>query len=145
MSMILLTEARLISWHSRVAGECELCWMLGWRKSNVSIVLTQGEGGLHSIDWCRGVSGRGILIPRAFKFRLGWWHIIINRPGVAGAVLQSPPSVINWLSDGLWKYIQSTVNPKPEELESWNFEKMFIPHYVSPVTCPKTRRGRPRW
>ena len=35
----------------------------------------------------------------------------------------------------MWKYIQSTVNPKQEELESWNFERMFIPHYVSCVMC----------
>ena len=47
---------------------------------------------------------------------------LINRPGVAGAFLQSPPSfinsLINSLTDGLWKYIPNTVNPKPEELGS---------------------------
>ena len=43
---------------------------------------------------------------------------IFNRPGVAGAVLQSPPSLIDSVSDGLWKYIPNTVNPKPEELGS---------------------------
>ena len=37
---------------------------------------------------------------------------MINGPGVAGAVI-----------------------PKPEELGSWNFERMFIPHYVSYVMC----------
>ena len=38
---------------------------------------------------------------------------VVNRPGVAGAVLQSPPSLIDSLSHGLWKYLQGTVNPKP--------------------------------
>ena len=41
-----------------------------------------------------------------------------NRPGVAGAVLQTALLLINSVSDGLWKYIQNSVNPKPEELES---------------------------
>ena len=47
---------------------------------------------------------------------LVWFCIsitVINRPGVAGAVLQSPPSLTHSLSHGLWKYIQGTVNPKP--------------------------------
>ena len=36
----------------------------------------------------------------------------------------------------LAKYkIQNTVNPKPEELESWNFERMFMPHSVSCGMC----------
>ena len=40
--------------------------------------------------------------------------ILFNRPGVAGAVLQSPPLLINYsLIHGLWKYLQSNVNPKP--------------------------------
>ena len=61
-------------------------------------------------------------------YQLSHWVIlsltIFNRPGVAGAVLQTPLSFIHSLinslikvSDGLWKYIQSTVNLKPEELE----------------------------
>ena len=46
-------------------------------------------------------------------------------------------------------YLPNTLNPKPEEVVRWNFERMFIPHYlsgirgqvsgvtchVSPVTC----------
>ena len=31
--------------------------------------------------------------------------IIINRPGIAGAVLQTPSSLINSLSDDLWNYL----------------------------------------
>ena len=31
--------------------------------------------------------------------------------------------------------IQNTVNPKPEERESWNFERMFMPHSVSCGMC----------
>ena len=38
---------------------------------------------------------------------------LFNRPGVDGAVLQSPPSLTKSLVCGLWKYIQGTVNPKP--------------------------------
>ena len=38
---------------------------------------------------------------------------VFNRPGVAGAVLQTPPSLIKSLIHGLWKYIQGIVNPKP--------------------------------
>ena len=73
---------------------------------------------------------------------------IFNRPCVAGAVLQSPPVLINWFikwsfSSNIFQPLQCTVNLKPEELVSWNFERTFIPHYgscvtchVSPVTCP---------
>ena len=54
---------------------------------------------------------------RAIFDRISRVKYIINRPGVAGAVLQSPPwsiiSLTHSLSDGLWKYIQGTVNPKP--------------------------------
>ena len=59
---------------------------------------------------------------------------LFNRPGVAGAVLQTALS-LSKVRYGLWKYIQNNVSPKPEELESWSFERMFIPHYVSCVTC----------
>ena len=42
---------------------------------------------------------------------------IFNRLGVAGAVLQTPPLLINSLikslSHRLWKYLQNTVSPKP--------------------------------
>ena len=39
---------------------------------------------------------------------------VINRPGVAGAVLQTPPSLIHSISES--KYLPNTLNPKPEEL-----------------------------
>ena len=38
---------------------------------------------------------------------------IIKRPGVAGAVLQSPPLLINSLSDPLVQNLQDTVYPTP--------------------------------
>ena len=37
------------------------------------------------------------------------------------------------------KYLLNTLIPKPEELGSWNFETMFIPLYVSCVTCHMSR------
>ena len=43
--------------------------------------------------------------------------IFINRPGVAGAVLLTG-SLLSKVSHGLWKYIQSNINPKSLELES---------------------------
>ena len=43
---------------------------------------------------------------------------IINRPGVAGAVLQSPPSLIYSLTAPLVPICSYTVIPKPSELES---------------------------
>ena len=46
--------------------------------------------------------------------------VIFNRPGVVEAVLQSPPSLINSVSDGLGKYLPNTVNPKPEELTGFH-------------------------
>ena len=66
---------------------------------------------------------------------------MLNRPSVAGAVLQSPPSLINSVSQSSFKskYLPNTLNRKPEELGSWDFEIMFIPHcftcQVSHVTC----------
>ena len=51
-------------------------------------------------------------------------------------------SVIKYLSKWSFKskYVPSTLNPKLEELGSWNFERISIPHYVSchlsPVTYP---------
>ena len=34
-----------------------------------------------------------------------------------------------------WKYLHNTVFPKPSELGSSNFERIFTPHHVSHVTC----------
>ena len=42
--------------------------------------------------------------------------VIINRPGVAGAVLQTPPSFIDSVRNTLWKYLQNIITPKPFEL-----------------------------
>ena len=44
------------------------------------------------------------------------------------------------VTDPLWKYLHSTVYPKPKELGSWNFERMFTPKtcvtcHVSHVRC----------
>ena len=36
---------------------------------------------------------------------------IINRPGVAGAVLQTPSLLIKTLTDDLWKYLYSAATP----------------------------------
>ena len=72
------------------------------------------------------------------NFPSSYYKYFINRPGIARAVLQSPPwfihSLINWVIR-LLKYLPNTLNPKPEELENWNFERMFISHYVWYVMC----------
>ena len=60
---------------------------------------------------------------------------IFNRPGVAGAVLQSPPSLIHWPSHPFPPNLQDIINDKPLELGSWNFERMFTTHNMSHVTC----------
>ena len=45
---------------------------------------------------------------------------LINRPGVAGAVLQTPPllnnQLINSVTHPLWKYFQTIITSKPLEL-----------------------------
>ena len=51
---------------------------------------------------------------------------IFNRPGVAGAVLQTPSWLSDWLSHPFPPNLQKFINPKPSELGSWN---------VSHVTC----------
>ena len=60
--------------------------------------------------------------------------IIINRPGVAGAVLKSPLSLIDLLVEPSFSLniFQTLLIPNQK---SWNFERMFIPHYVSCVMC----------
>ena len=42
---------------------------------------------------------------------------------------------MHWLSDPLVKISANTLNPKPEELGSWNVERIFILYYVSCVMC----------
>ena len=65
----------------------------------------------------------------------------INRPGVARAVLQSASwsihSFTEWVSDPFPPNLQNIINHKPEELGSWNFERMFTPTtcHMSHVTC----------
>ena len=56
---------------------------------------------------------------------------IINRPGVAGAVLQTPPSLIDSSIHPLWKYLQTIITSKPLELGTWNVDTMFTIPYVS--------------
>ena len=56
---------------------------------------------------------------------------LINRPGVAGAVLQTPPWLIKWLTYGLWKYVQNNITPILLELESWNLKRRLTPRHVS--------------
>ena len=66
-----------------------------------------------------------------------------NRPGVAGAVLQSASWFIHSVSQSVSQpfppNLQNIINRKPEELGSWNFERMFTPHNMSHVTCRMSR------
>ena len=68
--------------------------------------------------------------------RLLYW--LVNRPRVASAVLQTDSWLTQSVSQSMIlysKYLHNTLNPKTEELGDWNFERLFIPHYVSCVTC----------
>ena len=65
----------------------------------------------------------------------GEQSLIINRPVLAGAVLQTASSLINLLIHPFPPNLQHIINPKPLELGSWNFERMFTPHHVSCVIC----------
>ena len=38
--------------------------------------------------------------------------VVINRPNVAGAVLQTPQLQINSVRHPLWKYLHNTITPK---------------------------------
>ena len=49
-------------------------------------------------------SGRNSAPPRLKSL----WFVVFNRPGVAGAILQTPPSLINYL-------IESPFSPKPSK------------------------------
>ena len=63
----------------------------------------------------------------------------MNRTGVAGAVLQTLSSLIHSfihsLTDAFPPDLQKIINPKPLELETWHFERMFTPHHVLHVIC----------
>ena len=54
-----------------------------------------------------------LLFLGLFQERLLWSTVIFNRPGVAGAVLQTPSSPINSLSQPFPPNLQATFNPKP--------------------------------
>ena len=43
--------------------------------------------------------------------------------------------MIDWISNPFPPDIHNIINPKPLELESWKFERMFTPHHVSRVPC----------
>ena len=53
-------------------------------------------------------------------FRVGWLakRDIFTRPSVAGAVLQTPPSLIQSASDPFPPNLQNTITPKPLELRT---------------------------
>ena len=95
-----------------------------------------------SIHWCKQVLCKSFIWTRIL---LSWsplciWFILfipstseIYRPGVSGAVLQTPPLLIDsWIK---WKYLKNSVYPNLLELGSWNFETMFTTACVSHVTC----------
>ena len=64
---------------------------------------------------------------------------VITRPGVAGAVLLTPMSLINSLINGVSNPIppdiQNTINLKPSKLGTWNFYTMFTTCHMSYITC----------
>ena len=62
---------------------------------------------------------------------------IINTPGWAGAVLQTPLSLTKSLTDAFPTDLQNIINPKPLEVGSWNFVTMLTPPVcdVWHVTC----------
>ena len=64
---------------------------------------------------------------------------ILNKPGVAGDVLQTPPSLIN-LSNNWW-FVQISSYlciSKTIQLGTWHFETILITPCVSCVTCHMT-------
>ena len=73
-----------------------------------------------------------ILLVRTITKEI-WQFKVFNRPGVAGAVLQTPLWLINWLThSSLSKYLQNTFTPKPWELGPHLSCVIF---HVSCVTC----------
>ena len=75
-----------------------------------------------------------IILDQIYFF-LNQKSFFFNRPGVAGAVLKSASSLIYYFSEPFPPNLQNIINHKPEELGSWNFERMFTPHNMSYVTC----------
>ena len=62
-------------------------------------------------NWSKALQGQMC----AFKMTL-ITHII-NRPGVAGVVLQTPPSLIKSVTDAFSPNLQNIITPKPLEIE----------------------------
>ena len=69
---------------------------------------------------------------------------LFNRPGVAGAVLQTPLSPTDSITHDLWKYLQYTFTLKPKELGAQIVREGSPPptclvsrvmHHMSCVTC----------
>ena len=64
--------------------------------------------------------------------------LVINRPGVAGAVLQTS-SLLTYSRSELailpFQYIQNTFTPKLSELATWHFERIFNSLHLSHFTC----------
>ena len=65
--------------------------------------------------------------------------LVFKRPSVTTAVLQTPPSLTDWLG---WSVnhpflpnFENTKASKSLELETWNFDKMFTICHMSCVTC----------
>ena len=56
-----------------------------------------------------------------FSFLYYVSNMIINRPGVAGAVLQSASLLIKWVSEPFPPNLQDIINHKPEELGKESF------------------------
>ena len=83
----------------RKRGADQLC-------SSFSVLLLAIPEAVSSHTKVRSISSAGLSLRR--ELCAGWPGLFYKQPRY---------SVIK-VSDGLWKYIQSTVNPKPEELES---------------------------
>ena len=61
--------------------------------------------------------------------------VFVIRPRVAVVVLKTASSLIKSVIHSFPPNLQNIITPKPCELESCNFEKMFTPHHVSHVRC----------
>ena len=76
------------------------------------------------------------------------WYLVFNRPAVAGAVVQKPLSLINWLSKSSFSSKSSRhLHSKPDDLGIWNLRecstpsmchKSHVPWHMSYVTCHVT-------
>ena len=112
--------------------------IVNWQNDSTSCWRTYSSGLIIIIflslkrNW-RGLSGGSII--RDF-FRLtdaAPWPRLWHQPRAPKKYHCNNPAPL--AEAGASKYILNTVNHKPEELGSWNFERMFIPHFLSCVTC----------